>query len=185
MVCDSSDSETWRASGVKSRISTTTMVVRVWVCSAVVGMLRVVISRTSRDRVGGRGIAENQLLIAENQAILVVQQQRQAHPPGVHEGTVAAAQIHQRVLAAILALDQARAGGRRSGCPASPRSRHRGQSPTTGRRPEGNAGRWIPGARKASTAVGVTDPNVAERPQRFSAMEPEVLNRRVLYWWSA
>ena len=46
MVCESSSSLTERASGVKSRISTTRIVVIVWVRSELVGALRLVASGT-------------------------------------------------------------------------------------------------------------------------------------------
>ena len=114
IVCESSASGTWRASGVKSRMSTTTMVVRLWVCRAVVGRLRVVSSRVSKAAPEAIAVCENQFLVAENQAVLVVQKQGQTHAAGVHEGTVAAAQVHQRIVAAILALDEGVQAGNRA-----------------------------------------------------------------------
>ena len=66
------------------------------------------------SRAGGHSGVEHQFLVAENQAVLVVQKQGQTHAAGVHEGTVAAAQVHQRVVAAILALDEGVQAGNRA-----------------------------------------------------------------------
>ncbi len=57
IVCESSDSESVRARGVKSRISATTMVARLWVRRAVVGAFRVSVPgtvATEADREGFR-----------------------------------------------------------------------------------------------------------------------------------